>query len=216
MQGAPLTEKQGRVLDAIRASIRDRGVAPSHVEIARAVGLPPGSTSAVEGHLKALAKKGWIEIEGVARGIRLLREGMPILDGEHLPAVTAGAPRAVEECRNLPRLDDLESVLAEFDSRPDYFVRVEGDSLDKAGFASGDIVAVRKQPEARDGDIVLARIGEEVTLKRFARIDDGRVELQPVSTNPEHEAIAINPDTDDAEIVGIVVGAIVGTRRRTD
>ena len=213
MQGAPLTEKQRRVLDAIRASIRNRGVAPSHVEIARAVGLPEGSATAVEGHLKALAKKGWIEIEGVARGIRLLREGMPILDGEHLPAVTAGAPRAVEECRSLPRLNDLESVLAEFESRPDYFVRIEGDSLDKAGFASGDIVAVRKHPEARDGDIVLARIGAEVTLKRFERVDAEHVELQPVSTNPEHEAIKIGPDTDDAEIVGIVVGAIVGTRR---
>ena len=213
MHGAPLTEKQRRVLDAIRASIRDRGVAPSHVEIARAVGLPERSTSAVEGHLKALARKGWIEIEGVARGIRLLREGMPILDAEHLPAVTAGAPRAAEECRNLPRLNDLESVLTEFESRPDYFVRVEGDSLDKVGYASGDIVAVRKQPEARDGDIVLARIGPEVTLKRFERLDAKTVELQPVSTNPVHEPIRIGPTTKDAEIVGIVVGAIVGTRR---
>ena len=213
MQGAPLTEKQRRVLDAIRASIRDRGVAPSHVEIARAIGLPPGSATAVEGHLKALAKKGWIEIEGVARGIRLLREGMPILDSEHLPAVTAGAPRPAEDCGDLPRLNDLESVLAQFESRPNFFVRIEGDSLNKAGFASGDIVAVRKQPEARDGDIVLARIGDEVTLKRFARLDAEHVELQPVSTNPEHEAIEIGPGTDDAEIVGIVVGAIVGTRR---
>ena len=214
MQGAPLTNRQREVLEAIRASIRERGIAPSHVEIAKAVGLE--NPSAVEWHLKALAKKGWIEIEGVARGIRLLREGMPILDAEHLPGVTAGAPRAVEECRNLPRLNDLESVLAQFESRPDYFVRVEGDSLDSAGFANGDIVAVRKQPEAREGDIVLARIGEEVTLKRFQRIDDEHVELQPVSTNPEHEPIPIGPSTEDAEIVGIVVGAIVGTRRAVE
>ena len=213
MHGAPLTEKQRRVLDAIRASIRDRGVAPSHVEIARAVGLPEGSATAVEGHLKALARKNWIEIEGVARGIRLLREGMPILDSEHLPAVTAGAPRPIEECGNLPRVNDLESVLAQFESRPDYFVRVEGDDLDRAGFASGDIVAVRKQSEARDGDLVLARIGEEVTLNRCARIDAHTVELQPVSTNPEHSPIEIGPTTGDAEIVGIVVGAIVGSRR---
>ena len=210
MQGAPLTEKQRRVLDAIRTSIRDRGVAPSHVEIARAVGLPPGSTSAVEGHLKALAKKGWIEIEGVARGIRLLREGMPILDGEHLPAVTAGAPRAIEECRNLPRVNDLESVVGQFDSRPDFFVRIEGDTLDQTGFGSGDIVAVRKHLEARDGDIVLARVGGEVKLKRYQRT--GSHVLQPVSTT-DHEAIEVGPGADDAEIVGVVVGAIVGTRR---
>ena len=116
---------------------------------------------------------------------------MPILDSEHLPAVTAGAPRAAEECRNLPRLNDLESVLNQFESRPDYFVRVEGDSLDQAGFASGDIVAVRKQPEASDGDIVLARIGAEVTLKRYQRVDAEHVELQPVSTNPDHQTIEV-------------------------
>ena len=88
--------------------------------------------------------------------------------------------------------------------------------MDKVGFASGDIVAVRRQPEARDGDIVVARIGEEVTLKRFQRIDADTVELQPVSTNPEHKPIKIGPTTADTEIVGIVVGAIVGTRRATE
>ena len=214
MQGSPLTDRQREALEIIRASIRDRGRAPSHSEMAAAMKLK--SSSGVEVHLKALARKGWIEIDGVARGIRLLREGMPIVDSEHLPAVTAGAPRTVEECGNLARLNDLESVLAQFQSRPDFFVRVEGDSLDQAGFASGDIVAVRKQPEASDGDIVLARIGAEVTLKRFERIDAEHVELQPVSTNPDHQAIEIGPGTDDAEIVGIVVGAIVGTRRAVE
>ena len=138
---------------------------------------------------------------------------MPILDAEHLPAVAAGSPSVIEECRDLPRLHDLESVLGQFEARPDYLVRVEGDSLDGVGFASGDIVAIHRQPEARDGDIVLARIEGDVTLKRYERIDANTIELQPVSSNPEHEAITIGPTTDDAEIVGIVVGAIVGTRR---
>lgn len=84
------------------------------------------------------------------------------------------------------------------------------------GYASGDIVAVRRQPETRDGDIVLARVGPEVTLKRYQRVDAKTVALQPVSTNPEHEAIEIGPTTDGAEIVGIVVGAIVGTRRAAE
>ena len=214
MQGAPLTERQRQALEAIRASVRDRGFAPSHVELAKAMKLD--HSSAVEGFLKGLARKGWIEIDrSTNRGIKLLREGMPILDAEHLPAVTAGAPRTVEECQNLPRLNDLESIIDQFESRPDYFVRVEGDSLDKVGFASGDIVAVRKQPEANDGDIVLARIGQEVTLKRYQRVGKNTVEFQPVSTNPEHEAITVGPTTVDAEIVGVVVGAIVGTRRAT-
>jgi len=212
MDGTALTDRQREALEAIRASIRTRGFAPSHVEIAQAMGLQ--HRSAVEAHLKALARKGWIEIErSVDRGIRLLREGLPILDSEHLPAVAAGSPRTFEDCQNLPRLNDLESVISQFESRPDFLVRVEGDSLNKVGFASGDIVAVRKQPQAKDGDLVLARIGDAVTLKRYQRVDEMTVAFQPVSTNTEHEEISVGPTTVDVEIVGIVVGAIVGTRR---
>ena len=215
MKGAALTDRQREVLEAIRAAVRETGLPPTHTELAKSLNLE--HTSGVKSHLRALARKGWVELlPSVERGIRLLREGMPILDGEHLPAVAAGTPNVIEECRDLPRLNDLESVLGQFQARPDYLVRVEGDSLDQAGFASGDIVAIHRQPEAQNGDIVLARIGEEVTLKRLARIDEEHVELQPVSTNPDHQAIEIGPDTDDAEIVGIVVGAIVGTRRTTD
>ena len=212
MQGAPLTERQRQALEAIRASVRDRGYAPSHLELARALQLE--HSSAVEGFLKGLARKGWIEIDrSTNRGIRLLREGIPILDAEHLPVVTAGTPRTIEECQNLPRLNDLESIIGQFESRPDYFVRVEGDSLDAAGFASGDIVAVRKQPEANNGDIVLARIGQEATLKRYQRVSKDTVEFQPVSTNPEHEPIRVDAHTEDVAVVGVVVGAIIGTRR---
>ena len=216
MQGAPLTERQRQVLEAIRDSMRTSGFAPTHLEIARAIGLPDGSASAVEGHLKALARKGWIAVSGVARGIRLLREGVPILDAQHLPAATAGAPGALEACADVARLGDLESVLAEFESRPDYFVRVEGDALDGAGFAGGDIVAVRRQREAREGDVVLVRTGAGVTLKRFARIDAETVPLQPLGTNPEHEAAEVGATTHDAQIVGVVVGAIVVARRAVE
>ena len=87
------------------------------------------------------------------------------------------------------------------------------DSLDRAGFASDDIVAVRSQPEAKDGDVVFARIGQDVTLKRCQRISADTVELQPVSTNPEYKPIEIGPTTEGAEIIGIVVGTIFGTRR---
>lgn len=212
VQGRELTDRQRQVLEVIRESMRTRGVAPSHTEIAEALGL--ASASSVEGHLRRLAAKGWISVlTGIERGIRLLREGVPILDAAHLPAVAAGTPTTVEECQNLPRLSDVDSVMGQFEARPDYFVRIEGDTLDKAGFSSGDIVAVRRQPEARDGDIVVARIGEEATLKRFRRIDENRIELQPVSSNPGHSAITFDPGTVDAEIVGIVVGAIVGTPR---
>ena len=99
---------------------------------------------------------------------------------------------------------------------PDFFVRVEGDSLDKVGFTTGDIIAVRHQPEARNGDIVLARIGEEVALNRYERIGPHAVEFQPASTNPVHQPIRVDARTEDVAIVGIVVGAIIGTRRAAD
>ena len=215
MKGATLTDRQREVLEAIRTAVRETGLPPTHTELARSLSLE--HTSGVKSHLRALARKGWVELlPSVERGIRLLREGMPILDAEHLPAVAAGTPNVIEECRDLPRLHDLESVLGQFEARPDYLVRVEGDSLDRAGFASGDIVAIHRQPEAHDGDIVLARIGDEVTLKRYQRTGPKTIELQPVSNNPDHEPIQVGPTTSDAEIVGIVVGAIIGGRRTPD
>ena len=81
------------------------------------------------------------------------------------------------------------------------------------GLPEGSTSAVEGQPEAHDRDIVLTRIGPEVTLKRYQRIDAETMELQPISTNPEHEPIRIGPTTEGCEIVGIVVGAIVGNRR---
>ena len=143
----------------------------------------------------------------------MLREGAPLVNEDDLPAVAAGTPIVAEDRAEPARLNDFDSFAGQFEARPDWFVRLVGNSLDKVGFRTGDIVAVRKQPEANDGDIVLARIGDEVTLKRYKRIETDLVELQPVSTNPEHEPIRIGPTTEDAEIVGIVVGAIVGTRR---
>ena len=212
VRAAALTDRQRQALEAIRESLREHAMAPTHTELARTMGL--SNVSAVGGYLAALTRKGWIEVlPSVERGIRLLREGAPILDAAHLSAVAAGSPTVVEECRNLPRVNDFESLSRQFEATPDFFVRVEGDSLDKMGFTTGDIVAVRHQPEARNGDIVLARIGKEVTLKRYQRIGPHTVEFQPASTNPEHEPIRVDARTEDVAIVGVVVGGIVGTRR---
>ena len=104
--------------------------------------------------------------------------------------------------------------MRQFESRPDYFLRVRGDSLDRAGLRTGDIVAVRRQPEANDGDLVVARIGQEITLKQFRHVSNQCIKLEPESTNPEHRSIPINPQTEDFQIVGVVVGAVVGAKRR--
>ena len=129
--------------------------------------------------------------------------------------MAAGDPIVAEE-REPGRLNDFDWFVERFEGRPDYFVRVRGDSLDRAGFRTGDIVAVRRQPEVSDGDLVVARIGQEITLKRLRRIDDKCIKLEPESTNPKHRSIPIDPQTEDVEIVGVIVGAVVGVPRTLD
>ena len=212
MTGHPLTHKQQMTLEIIRRHLRIRGVPPSRPEIARELGLR--HQGGVDAHLNALAKKGFVKVfPNVERGLKLLREGAPVFDPEELPEVAAGDPIVAEE-REPARLNDFDSFVEQFEARPDYFVRVRGDSLDKAGFRTGDTVAVRRQPEANDGDLVVARVGQEITLKRFRQVGDDCIVLEPESTNPEHETIHIDPTTGDVQIVGVVVGAIVGARRR--
>lgn len=212
MKGRKLTDRQQQVLDIIREHLRVRGVPPSRPELARALGVE-GQQGAVDAHLNALAKKGWVKLlPRVERGIRLLREGAPVYEPDELPEVAAGDPIIAEE-REPARLNDFDSFAGQFEARPDYFVRVRGESLDKAGFRTGDTVAVRKECEPKNGDLVVARIGQDITLKRFRRVSDECIMLEPESTNPEHETIRIDPTTGDFQIVGVVVGAIVGTQR---
>ena len=211
VRGTALTKRQRDVLDIIRRHVRVRGVPPSRSELARELGLR--RQSSVDQQLNALAKKGWVKLlAGVERGIQLLREGAPLLDPDQLPEVRAGTPVLAEETPT-PRVHDYESVTAQFEGPPDYYLRVTGDSLDRVGFQTGDVVAVQRTPDVRNGDLVVARIGQEVTLKRYCRKGSELIELQPESTNPEHQAIRIDPQTEDFEIVGVVVGAIVGARR---
>ena len=104
-------------------------------------------------------------------------------------------PRAVAEC---------------FRQEPDFFLRVEGDSMDRLGFVTGSVVAVRSQPTAENGEVIVARLEEEITLKRYFRMDERRVELRPESSNPEHQPIAVDLESDVFEIAGIAVGALIG------
>ena len=132
-----------------------------------------------------------------------LREGAPLLDPDQLPEVRAGTPIVAEDQPAPQRLDDFESFSGQFEGRPDYFLRVQGDSLNKVGFRTGDDVAVQRNPDVRDGDLVVARIGQEIVLKRYRRVSKRVVELQPESTNPEHQPIRIDAQSDDVEIVGV-------------
>ena len=214
MKAVELSRRQSDALDAIRAHIKRFGMPPTRLELRTALGI--GNQAGVDRLLDALQRKGWLRLlPSVDRGIQLLREGAPILDADELPAVAAGNPIVACDGPEPARLHDFESLAARFEARPDWFVRVVGTSLSKVGFRSGDILAVRRNPDPQDGDIVVARIGEEVVVKRFCRKGPDTIELQPESHNPEHKAIRISPATVGFEVVGTVVGAIVGTRRES-
>ncbi len=198
-----LTERQIEVLDAIRSFVREHGVAPSRSEIAKALGIRNAST--VDGHLNALMKKGWIELRpGSPRNIRLLKDDLPVT----IAGPIAGGEPILADERVKAR---IPSAVAEmFSPRPDFFLRVEGDSMNRLGLVTGSVVAVKAQSVAMNGDVVVARLEDEVTLKRYHRADERHVELRPRSTNPDHQLICIDLSTDEFEIAGVAVGALIG------
>ena len=201
-----LTRRQRETLDAIRAAIRKHGYPPSRRELARALGI--GHAQSVAEHLNALQKKGYIDlVADVNRGIRLLEDAeVPLVDlMSPIGEVAAGQPIPADD-RIVNR---IPSVVAEqFSPRPDYFLTVRGDSMNRVGLHDGDIVGVRATPEARNGEIIVARFGDEVTLKRFQRVDARHVELHPESHNPKHQVMHIDLAKHIIHVDGVVVGHI--------
>src|SRR3979411_2256095 len=161
-----LTARQKQILDWIRSFMDSRGMPPTRAEIATALGF--SSPSSAEDHLQALAKKGAIEIvPGAARGIRLKELPRVPLQGT-LPLVgrvAAGSPiLAAQHIEAHYRVDP-----SLFAPRADYLLRVHGNSMKGAGILDGDLLAVHGTREVRTGQIVVARLDDEVTVKRFRR-----------------------------------------------
>ena len=209
MKGIRLTDRQSEALDAIRHHVKERSVPPSRSELARELGIK--YQGSVDNLLNALAKKGYLRlIPSVERGIQLLREGAPIFDLEDLPEVAAGNPMIPGNYPEPKRLNNFDTFSEQFGAKPDYFLKVRGDSMDKLGLKSGDIVAMQRTDDAPNGSIVVARIGEEITLKRFRLTPENKILLEPLSTNSTHEPIPVDEQM-DFQIAGVVVGAIVAT-----
>lgn len=188
-----LTSRQREILDFIRNSLDVLGAPPTRAEIANAFGF--ASPNAAEEHLKALAKKGNIVLEpGSARGIRLVEQlGLPLIG-----SVAAGSPiLALENQRRRVQMD-----AGMFSPRADYLLEVRGNSMTGVGILDGDLLAVHKTTEARDGQIVVARLGDEVTVKRLSR-RDGKVRL--LAENPDYPPIPVD---DTLAIEGLAVGLI--------
>ena len=205
-----LTNRQRQTLDLIRGHIRRYGFPPSRKELAASLGLT--HPSSVDVHLNALQAKGWIELKrDTKRGIRLVGDtdpGVPLVDlATPVGEIAAGDP-IVAESRIV---DQIPSAVAErFSPIPNYFLTVRGDSMNRTGLRDGDVVAIRVTPEARHRDVVVARFGDEVTLKRFFRRDERHVELRPDSHNPEHKSIKIDLAKHVLHIDGVAVGALIG------
>ena len=209
MRGNALTDRQHEVLEHIREHLRRWGLPPSRSELTRSLGL--ASATAVNYHLRALERKGWVQLNpGRDRGIQLLREGTPVFDLDQLPEVAAGTPILADESTAVMRVQ--EDLARQIHPQADFYLVVRGDSMSCVGYQTGDIIAVRRTPDASDGEIVVARIECDITVKCFHQTGPDRIELQPRSSNPEHEAIVIDGQTTDWEIVGVVVGAMTGAR----
>jgi repressor LexA len=195
-----LTPRQAQVLEMIQEFMAESGMPPTRAEIAAALGFK--SPNAAEDHLRALQRKGvLVLVPGTSRGIQLkdsLREqlGLPLVG-----RVAAGSPILAEE--HIETHYQIDQAL--FDPKPHYLLRVEGMSMKNAGILHGDLVAVHRTPEVRSRQIVVARVDDEVTVKRY-RQDGKWVWLLP--ENEEFEPIRVDLGSQSMVIEGVVVGVI--------
>ena len=197
---AQLTPRQSQILAMIQEFIADSGMPPTRAEIARELGFR--SANAAEEHLRALQRKGVLElVPGTSRGIQLkdsLREqlGLPLVG-----RVAAGSPILAEE--HIETHYKIDPAL--FKPKPHYLLRVEGMSMKDVGILHGDLVAVHRTPEVRNRQIIVARVEDEVTIKRY-RQDGSVVWLLP--ENEEFEPIQVDLNKQTMVIEGVVVGVI--------
>jgi repressor LexA len=193
-----LTLRQSEVLDFIREHIDQTGYPPTRADIANKLGFK--SANASEEHLKALARKGAIEmIPGTSRGIKLPESlGIPIVG-----RVAAGNPILAQE-----HIEDHCEISSNFfNPSADYMLIVKGDSMIECGIMEGDLLAVHKTNQANNGDIVVARIDDEVTVKRFQKGQE-RYQITLLPENRDYSPIEVDLRHQDFAIEGLGVGVI--------
>ncbi len=212
-----LTARQQQILELIQNAIARTGAPPTRAEIATELGFK--SANAAEEHLQALARKGVIElVSGTSRGIRLRSQDLraineqraqqltlpvPSLTQMMLPLigrVAAGSPILAQE--HVDQTFQVERHL--FQRVPDYLLRVRGMSMRDVGILDGDLLAVQSSKEAKNGQIVVARLGDDVTVKRFMRRD---LQIELHAENPDYKTIVVQPG-EPFEIEGLAVGLI--------
>lgn len=196
----PLTNRQQQIYDLIKEKIQETGMPPTRAEIAKFFGFK--SANAAEEHLKALAKKGYIEmLAGTSRGIRLMEE---LIEEEGLPLigrVAAGEPILAQE-----HVEDHYKMDGNlFHPAADYLLRVNGESMKDIGIMDGDLLAVHQTTDVKNGQVVVARVEDDVTVKRFKR--DGNV-VYLHAENEAFEPIKVDLANQQFNIEGIAVGIV--------
>ena len=203
MSRKQLTERQQEIFDFVKNHISTTGMPPTRVEIAREIGFK--SPNAAEEHLKALARKGYIEmLSGTSRGIRILVNDEEAANEDSLPLigrVAAGTP--IEAIEHIEDHYPVSGTM--FNPTADYLLRVNGNSMENIGILDGDLLAVHKTKIAKNGQVVVARVDDEVTVKRLEK-KGNLIYLHP--ENDELEAIVVDPRLEYIEIEGIAVGVI--------
>lgn len=209
-----LTARQEQILNLIKDAIQNTGFPPTRAEIAAELGFR--STNAAEEHLQALARKGVIEIApGTSRGIRLLESEL----SSHITGQQLTSSQSVFSQINLPLIGRVAAgspILASehietsyqvdpalFSAKPDFLLKVRGMSMRDAGILDGDLLAVKKTDTARNGQIIVARLGDDVTVKRYKKTGNS-VELIP--ENPDYSIIKVNENEEDFSLEGLAVG----------
>ncbi|MCW8864253.1 MAG: transcriptional repressor LexA [Colwellia sp.] len=196
----PLTNRQQQIFDLIKEAISDTGMPPTRAEIAEFFGFK--SANAAEEHLKALAKKGYIEmLPGTSRGIRLAEqfmheEGLPLIG-----RVAAGEPILAQE--HVEDHYQMDGNL--FHPVADYLLRVNGESMKDIGILDGDLLAVHQTTDVQNGQVIVARVENDVTVKRFKR-DGNIVYLHP--ENEDFSPIKVDLTCQEFNIEGLAVGVI--------
>jgi len=196
----PLTNRQQQIFDLIKESIVETGMPPTRAEIATFFGFK--SANAAEEHLKALAKKGYIEmIPGTSRGIRLSevlveQEGLPLIG-----RVAAGEPILAQE--HVEEHYKVDGNL--FHPAADYLLRVNGESMKDIGILDGDLLAVHQTTDVQNGQVIVARVEEDVTVKRYKR--DGNI-VYLHAENEQFSPIKVDLTAEEFNIEGIAVGVI--------
>ncbi len=196
----PLTPRQQQIFDFIKDCISDTGMPPTRAEIAGYFGFK--SANAAEEHLKALAKKGYIEmLPGTSRGIRLAEEFIEVEGLPLIGRVAAGEPILAEE-----HIEDHYKVDGDlFHPAADYLLRVNGDSMKDIGIMDGDLLAVHQTSDVQQGQVIVARVEDDVTVKRFKR--EGNI----VYLHAENESFApikVDLASQNFNIEGLAVGVI--------